>query len=51
MQYFPTSVATRPVSPGDPHASKHGSGGSAFLTVDATHVYFWVGQQILRAPR
>jgi hypothetical protein len=41
-------------------ASSDGSGktslvhavlGSSFLTVDATHVYFWTGQQILRAPR
>jgi hypothetical protein len=41
-------------------ASSDGSGkttlvhavlGPNFLTVDATHVYFWVGQQILRAPR
>ena len=41
-------------------ASSDGSGkttlvhtvlGNSFLTVDATHVYFWVGRQILRAPR
>jgi hypothetical protein len=29
----------------------HAAAGSAFLTVDATHVYFWTGSQILRAPK